>query len=194
MNQVQNPKQVQHQEKQPPEMRKLTNFGTGGRAGREGASKTPMGRPTWDHLEKARWESLDLVKGSLVERTNAPNSASDEADSIRLSKRNPVDDDSTGGSGPLGPQNLFSLMGNCLQALRPDQGVYWREEEEFRLRVWEWRWGQEEERRVGHKSRALSWRRCIILPSPIRTAPKFVWPMLIFMATSEKKKTNVKLR
>lgn len=62
--------------------RKQTSLGLGGRAGREGGTETPIGKLRMRHLEKAKWESFDFDRGSLVERTREPSSAREEAESI----------------------------------------------------------------------------------------------------------------
>jgi hypothetical protein len=80
------------------------------------------------HLEKAKWESLDFERGSLVERTRAPSSAREEAES---NNEVPLVSIEEGGvCGPFGPQNLFLFNGLSLHDCRPDHGEKSKEEEE----------------------------------------------------------------
>lgn len=79
-----------------------------------------------------------------MERTRAPSSAREEAESIWLSD---MRGESCRGWGPFGPQYRFSLGGLSRQFWRPDQVEYCEEEEEEEkhLALKNWGWREEEQ-------------------------------------------------
>ena len=91
-----------------------------GLAGCSGAAAWPTGNPA-AHREKAACVSRALARGSAVDSTTAPISASDEPP-VSASGGAPAASSASEAQGPLGPHVRRSLGAARRQACRPGHG------------------------------------------------------------------------
>jgi len=96
--------------------RGFTTRGLSGLAGWSGAVAWPTGSPA-AHRVKAAWVSRALARGSAVDSTSAPISASDEP-----APASAADSSTSEAQGPFGPHVRRSLGGARRQAWRPGHG------------------------------------------------------------------------